>query len=553
LKPEVRKQAEEKLKRPIPNPDDPEFYRLLEELRANDPDLAALLEEGIEFQTVKPPEEEVKGEVRKRSLMRNLFNRLFMRYDELSGEWVPSRPKQIMVFTLVLMGPFILMWGLNALSGRPKATPAPQAASPAAGPGGGEVSAAPPPQSAGGAEALPPPPAAVQASPQAAQGEAAWTPGEAEGAEGGGGQSAPSEEGIPPPPLPPAYSDVPPPPQTATGGFQEVAASSMAAYAPAPQAGLQVQPMAAYLRPVGGEGQVQGGLSVYVRPTGGEAQGQGQGPSMAVPVSSQPAQGGGLSVYTGQALAQTQVAPVSSFVAYRPEQALPQPVPAFQPPQPQAQAGGANLPGIFDHVLSGAGAPSGQTGAGAQPSPMGGQAQAAQPSLPYLPGTQVSGRLAVRLIVPEGQEVPAAVEAEDGTTFLGRAKLSPTRRLEITLDQAVAAGKVYGIRAVVLGKDRAQGLPAQVREEAPSLVADLVRGSLRGLSDYVRARSQATTITTTPTGTTIQQGQAPPLELFLGAAAADLFSVPEGTKAVVRVAEVREGEPLFVLFLGGAQ
>ena len=50
----------------------------------------------------------------------------------------------------------------------------------------------------------------------------------------------------------------------------------------------------------------------------------------------------------------------------------------------------------------------------------------------------------------------------------------------------------------------------------------------------------------------IQQGQAPPLELFLGAAAADLFSVPEGTRSVVRVAEVAQGTPLTVLVLGGS-
>ncbi|WP_236622595.1 hypothetical protein [Thermus tengchongensis] len=136
--------------------------------------------------------------------------------------------------------------------------------------------------------------------------------------------------------------------------------------------------------------------------------------------------------------------------------------------------------------------------------------------LPYLPGARLEGRLAVRLVVPEGQEVPVALETEDGATFLGKAKLSPTRRVEVNLDQAVLAGKVFPVRAVVLGSDLAQGLPAQVREEAPSLVADLVRGSLRGLSDYVRARSQQTTVTTTPSGTVIQQGQTPPLELFLG-------------------------------------
>ena len=72
-------------------------------------------------------------------------------------------------------------------------------------------------------------------------------------------------------------------------------------------------------------------------------------------------------------------------------------------------------------------------------------------------------RLAVKLVVPEGQEVPVALETEDGATFLGKAKLSPTRRVEVNLDQAVLAGKVFPVRAVVLGADLAQGLPADAR------------------------------------------------------------------------------------------
>jgi hypothetical protein len=60
LDPEVRKQVEERLKRRVPEPDEPEFYQLLEELRVQDPEVAALLEEGIQFEQVKPPEEEVK-------------------------------------------------------------------------------------------------------------------------------------------------------------------------------------------------------------------------------------------------------------------------------------------------------------------------------------------------------------------------------------------------------------------------------------------------------------------------------------------------------------
>ncbi len=94
LNPEVRKEVEEKLGRKLPEPDEPGFYALLEELRGQDPELAALLEGGIEFEQVKPPEEEVRQEVRKRAFLRDLYNRLLNRYDELTGEWVPRGPSR---------------------------------------------------------------------------------------------------------------------------------------------------------------------------------------------------------------------------------------------------------------------------------------------------------------------------------------------------------------------------------------------------------------------------------------------------------------------------
>ncbi|WP_448377771.1 hypothetical protein, partial [Fervidobacterium sp.] len=123
LDPEVRKQVEERLQRRVPEPDEPEFYQLLEELRVRDPETAALLEEGIQFEQVKPPEEEVKAEVKKRAFLRDLWNRLFRRYDELTGEWVPSRPKQILWGVVAFMAIPVLMWSLGHLGG-PKAKPA---------------------------------------------------------------------------------------------------------------------------------------------------------------------------------------------------------------------------------------------------------------------------------------------------------------------------------------------------------------------------------------------------------------------------------------------
>ncbi|MDM7325077.1 MAG: hypothetical protein P3W93_008915, partial [Thermus sp.] len=119
LDPAVKKEAEAKLGRVIPEPDEPEFYRLVEEIRAEDPELADALERGIQFEQVKPPEEEVEGEVKKRAFLRDLKNRLFMRYDELSREWVPSRPKQIMWGVAGFMAIPVLMWAMNNLGGSP--------------------------------------------------------------------------------------------------------------------------------------------------------------------------------------------------------------------------------------------------------------------------------------------------------------------------------------------------------------------------------------------------------------------------------------------------
>ncbi|MGC8877062.1 hypothetical protein [Thermus sp.] len=521
LRPEARKAAEEKLKRPIPEPDEPGFYALLEEVRAFDPELAALLEEGIEFEQVKPPEEEVKREVKKRALLRDLYNRLLNRYDELTGEWVPSRPKQVLVGVGALLGLVVFMWSMNSLGGPKRSAPATATASQVAPAQQSHLEASAPPSQ--GPVGTGSPQAAAQGPEGPSQGEAAGESpqGQAPG-QGSTGTQAPNEP-VPPPPTPAPTGEVPPPPAP-SGAYPAGAGALQADLAPA---------MTLYLRPAAQEGAAPApGLALYTRPGGGEDKAE-KGPTLAVPLSGED---------------KGQVPPMASFVAYQKREA---PQAQASPPPPPSEPGlfARNLPDIFGPGASASGPgapPPGNPGA----SPPGKPNQAAPgDARPYLPSTRLPGRLAVKLVVPEGQEVPVALETEDGATFLGKAKLSPTRRVEVNLDQAVLAGKVYPLKAVVLGADLAQGLPAQVREEAPSLVADLVRGSLRGLSDYVRARSQQTTITTTPGGTVIQQGQAPPLELFLGAAAADLFSVPEGTRAVVRVAEVQEGTPLTVLVL----
>lgn len=544
LDPAVKKEAEAKLGRPIPEPDEPEFYRLVDEIRLTDPELAEALEKGIQFEQVRPPEEEVRTEVRKRAFLRDLKNRLFMRYDELAGEWVPSRPKQIMWGVIALMGLPVLMWGMNNLGGSAsKSAPQTQVES----------------QSTTGTKETPPStatPAGQAGSPGQPQGEATSGSPIPPGSTPPEAQNPPpaSGEAVPPPPTPAATGEVPPPPATYPGGTGAYS-GGVAAPQEVPQPALTV-----YINP-SSSGAAQSApampLAVYGRQLAQSQEGQAQGMGMGVSLGSSQVQAPSMGAYqASQPQAQGQVPPVASFVAYKPSP-TPSPSPSSPSSTPSATSQGGDmryfeeaLPQIFGQFPGAGGTQGGRPGTSSAPGQVQGSPTATT-SGPYSPGMRLKGRLALRLIVPEGEEVPVAVETEDGAVFLGKAKVASTRRVEVNLDQAVLGGRTYPLKATVLGQDRAQGLQAQIREEAPSLVADLVRGSLRGLSDYVKARSQQTTIITPPGGgTVIQQGQSVPLEMYLGAAAADLFSVPQGQKAVIRIAEVTEGSPLEVWILG---
>ncbi|MCH1927098.1 hypothetical protein L6232_19930, partial [Shewanella sp. C31] len=330
---EERKQVEEKLGRKLPAPDEPSFYALLEELREKDPELAALLEGGIEFEQVRPPEEEVRQEVRKRAFLRGLYNRLFNRYDVRTGEWVPSRPKQILIGVGGLMSLFVFMWAMNNLGGpkRPAQAPTPPPAQSVA-----STEAAPATPEVPGAEASP---SASALEGQAAPGgQAPQVPAPPAGASGATGEAslgtAPSTalpETIPPPPTPSSAGEVPPPPQTLGG-----AGAYSAQAAPMPTEGPS---LTLYLRPTGEAQAASPSMALYM----GQAQEAPEKPSLSVPLRAQAQEaspGPGLTVSHGQAgSAAGQVAPASSFVAYRKAEA-PQAAPSASTASPQAQGPG---------------------------------------------------------------------------------------------------------------------------------------------------------------------------------------------------------------------
>lgn len=174
---------------------------------------------------------------------------------------------------------------------------------------------------------------------------------------------------------------------------------------------------------------------------------------------------------------------------------------------------------------------------------------------PFRPGQIAKGRMLTGVYLVPGKRVPVAVEVQGDpkAVLVGSARFESTGRVWVELTTAVVGDKVYPVYAVALeSAELTQGLPAQVGDEAPTLLADLIRGSLGGISDFVKATLEATTVVPLPGGGQAVQRSVPGLELFLLSRAADLVAIPKDQSAVLRTVKVDRDTPLFVLFLPGA-
>jgi len=548
LDPEIKRQVEAVLKSPVPPPTDPEFDELLLRLRKENPELADLLESGVLFDDLPTPEEETQRAVARRSFLLTLKHRLLDRYDELTGEWVPSRPKQIAVGFAGLIAAATLWFILStrdtapAQGGLPVPVPAATAPKP---------------------EPVPPAPANLEAA--AAGGSAASANGEAT-ASGGQNQSPPDTDTGATPPPPGGYAEVPPPPPgypttPPPSGYSTTTAETpppppltlyVANAASAPQAasGAQQTSSAAPPAPLSiatATTQSQGGPLTLTRPQAPSAPSSSGRPLTGTvaedvaaaiqnqPVSSSRASDGALtlkretqSTFTVRAVEGQGGRGGSFYLVGGPNQAQ---ADAAQP-APQTAPGTA-LP-LFP------GAPV------APPAPAPGPS-AANVASPYPPGTRLKGRLGIGVLIAEGVPGPVAVDAEDGSTWVGEVTLDETRRLKGKLTRAIKDGREYTVSATLLDAEGTLGVAARVREEAPSIAADLIRGSLRGVSDYVTAASQARTVTVLPGGGVAQSSQTPPLELFMAGSLANLFALQQDRKAVVRVAQAEKGTEVVIL------
>lgn len=576
LDPEVKKQVEAALKGPVPSPTEPEFDELLLRLRKENPELADLLESGVIFDDLPTPEEETQRAVSRREGLRLLKHRLLDRYDELTGEWVPSRPKQVAVGFVGLVLATSLWFAFSTRETKPAS-------------GGLPVPVA----SATGQKPV---------SPQRPEGVAKGDPGFAgnlgdAGTQGAQPEPAPSstpasadpstqgESAAPTPPPPSGYSEVPPPPPGySSAGYPSAGAAPSGAGSPTPQAAPPPLTLYAYSPqpPAASAGTGTGGQPAATPPApltlvgNGSAQAASQPltlggrPSGTAPASSRPvtgsvaddvaatlqgapapsasaaagAKGGGLtlgketqSTFAVRAVEGQGGQGGSFYLVGGPAQAQ-----APQNASPQG-SGAPNLTNTPTPAFPASSPPF------APPASAPTQAQAAPtlPAAPYPLGTRLKGRLGVGVLIAEGAPGAVAIDAEDGSTWVGEVTLDETRRLKGKLTRVIKDGREYATNATLLDAEGTLGVAARVREEAPSIAADLIRGSLRGVSDYVTAASQAKSVTVLPGGGVAQSSQTPPLELFMAGSLANLFALQQDKKAVVRVAQADKGTEVVIL------
>jgi hypothetical protein len=185
------------------------------------------------------------------------------------------------------------------------------------------------------------------------------------------------------------------------------------------------------------------------------------------------------------------------------------------------------------------------------------QAQAPVAESPLAPGMIIPASLATGIILAEGENsVPIVVRTETGITFLGEARLNKARRMEIQLTEYVIEGKSYPINAQVFSPDGYPGVSVAVNDMAPDLFNDLLRGTANGVTNYVKGLVDSSRTTLVSGVGAVTDRNQVPLGSSIAGALADLFSLPQGNKAVIRVAQVQSGTSILVTVLslqGGAK
>ncbi len=172
------------------------------------------------------------------------------------------------------------------------------------------------------------------------------------------------------------------------------------------------------------------------------------------------------------------------------------------------------------------------------------------------PGTQLEAALVTGVAAADGATTPVIAKTAGNwcgesscpdITWIGEASYPSADRVELTFSQAVVADTAQGVTASAFGGDHLPGLPAGVRDVAPTALQDVLRGAVGGAADYLDALNTRETVVISG-DEIIRQPAEPDLGTYLLGRGTNLFSLPSDQTSITRLAEIPPGTTFTVIF-----
>lgn len=133
-------------------------------------------------------------------------------------------------------------------------------------------------------------------------------------------------------------------------------------------------------------------------------------------------------------------------------------------------------------------------------------------------------------------------------TWIGRATIERPNRITVAFDVAVTDDDTLDITGMAVSTDNLPGVAANIQDQAHAAVQDMLRAAVGGVSDYVDARLDRQRLSVQDGVVIIEDVEVPPLGDIIGGRVAQLFDLPSGQTAVIRVARLAPGTPFQVLY-----
>jgi hypothetical protein len=171
---------------------------------------------------------------------------------------------------------------------------------------------------------------------------------------------------------------------------------------------------------------------------------------------------------------------------------------------------------------------------------------------PFEVGEKQEGELVSGVVIPEGSSQAALmVRTKEGYIFFGAASLDKAGRLQMQFDRAYKGKTAYVVRAIALDQRGVAGIPAQVSEQTPNLLANLLRGAASGLVSYIDLYAKSSSTTILPGGGIASSNTPPPLGLTILSGSAKQIAAPPDSTSVVRVWSLDPGTKMQILIVPG--